>query len=326
VSGELKLGLVSVIVASYNHAGFLDRRMESLLAQTYPNLEILVIDDCSPDNSVEVLRRYEADPRVKLVVREKNGGWVVVSNQGMAMVAGEYLLLANCDDACEPDMIACLVTALKNHPSAGVAFCRSQLVDAYDRTLGDDFSIREASFRARCATDTLISGVEMSRFLLNSCVIPNLSAAMVRRECLTVVGDLSPAYRVCSDWDFFFRVAANYDVAYVAAPLNRFRQHEATIRSSTKGRVTYEEYFRLLLGRIRGLNLSFRERCRYRMRTMFLWGHHLVSQPLIGLRNFPYHLWCIMKQDTPAILFLVPAAIQFGFVSLGRLIGRIGGK
>ena len=76
-------GLVSVIVASYNHREYLKERMDSLINQTYQNLEILVIDDCSTDGSLEVLRGYESHPKVKLIIREINGGWVNVSNQGV---------------------------------------------------------------------------------------------------------------------------------------------------------------------------------------------------------------------------------------------------
>ena len=102
-------GLVSVIVASYNHERFLQRRMDSLIAQTYQPLEILVIDDCSPDHSVDVLRRYEAHLKVRLIIRETNGGWAAVSNQGVDLTSGEFVLFANCDDDCDPRMIERLV-------------------------------------------------------------------------------------------------------------------------------------------------------------------------------------------------------------------------
>jgi GT2 family glycosyltransferase len=173
----------SLVVASYNHADFLSRRMESLIGQTYADVDILVVDDKSPDNSVEILRRYESHPQVRLVLREENGGWVTVSNQGVDMSCGEYVLFANCDDDCDPRMVERLVDALQRHPSAGIAFCRSSMVDEQDRVLGDDFSIREGKFRERCSKDTLLSGQEASRFLLHSCVIPNLSAALFRRGC-----------------------------------------------------------------------------------------------------------------------------------------------
>nr|WP_319564276.1 glycosyltransferase [uncultured Rhodoferax sp.] len=303
-------GLVSLIVASYNHAEYLAQRMESLIGQTYQNIEILVIEDCSPDNSLEVLRRYESHPKVKLIVREKNGGWVAVSNQGIELSKGEFILFANCDDDCEPRMIEKLIVAMRAYPTAGIAFCRSLMVDESDRIMGDDYEIREKSFQDRCSSDTLLTGAEMSRFLLHSCVIPNLSAALMRRECFETVGNLSPSYRANSDWDLFFRIAEKYDVAYVAESLNKFRQHQTTIRSLTKGRITYEEFFRLLLGQIKLLNMTFIERCHYRSRVMYLWGTHLFSQPWIGLRNFPYHLGRIIQLDPVALVFFIPGLMM----------------
>lgn len=305
----IRQGLVSLVVASYNHAGFLVRRMDSLIAQTYPDTEILVIDDCSPDNSVEVLRGYETQPKVKLVVREKNGGWVAVSNQGVDLSSGEFVLFANCDDDCDPSMVARLVDAMRRHPSAGIAFCRSLMVDEEDRVLGDDFAIREAAFKKRCARDTLLTGAEASRFLLHSCVIPNLSAALIRRECFAEVGFLSQDYRVCCDWDLFFRIAARYDIAYVAEPLNRFRQHRKTIRSVTKDKVVYEEYFRLLLGQIGRLDLSPMERARFRTHVMYLWAVHLSSPSLNGIFNLPYHFGRVLSLDPLALVFVIPGGV-----------------
>ncbi len=305
----MKPGWVTAVVASYNHAEFLAQRMDTLLAQTYENLQILVIDDCSTDHSLEVLRRYQSHPNVTLIVREVNGGWAAVSNQGLEMAAGEFIIFANCDDACDSQMIQRLVDAMTVNPTAGVAFCRSLLVDEHDTELGDDFAIREPSFRARCATDTLLTGSEMGRFLLHSCVIPNLSAALIRTACFSLVGNLSSSYRVCCDWDLYFRIVARYDVVYVAEALNRFRQHRTTIRSMTKDRVVYEEYFRLLLGQIRLLDLNFCERCRFRLHVMYLWAMHLLTPSLSGLRNFLYHLRRVVALDPLATLFLLPSLL-----------------
>ena len=309
-------GLVSVVVASYNHAEFLARRMESLLDQTYVPMEILVIDDCSTDRSVEVLRRYGSQPRVKLVLRERNGGWVAVSNQGIEMATGEYILLANCDDACDPRMIERLVGSISQEPNIGVSFCRSTMIDDKDRILGDDFEVRERGFRTRCAADTKIGRDEMNRFLLHSCVIPNLSAALIRRRCFEVVGGLSDEYRACSDWEFFFRVASQFDFAYVAEPLNRFRQHPTTIRSAMKGRATLEEFLRLLLGRIGAIDLTALERLRYRVHAMYLWSIHLLSPRLQGLKDFPFHAKKVLSLD-PASFFLLLPALMWRVVIVG---------
>jgi glycosyltransferase involved in cell wall biosynthesis len=309
VINDVQPGLVSIIVASYNHAEFLTRRMDSLINQTYQNIEIIVIDDCSPDNSVEVLQRYAAHPKVRLVLREKNGGWVAVSNHGVEMAKGEFVIFANCDDACDSRMIERLVRAMHAHPTAGITFCRSLLVDEHDEVMGNDFDIRESSFRSRCAENTLLSGAEMARFLMHSCVIPNLSAALFRKECFATVGNLSSAYRVCCDWDLFFRVVSRYDVAYVAEPLNYFRQHKTTIRSATKERVVYEEYFRLLLGQINAMDLTGMERIRFQAHVMSLWAVHLISPSVAGLVNFPYHLKRVFQLAPTALPLLIPALL-----------------
>lgn len=301
-------GLVSVVVASYNHAAYLTRRMESLIRQTYPEIEIIVIDDRSPDNSVEILRHYVAHPKVRLVVRETNGGWVAVSNQGVGLARGEFVLFANCDDECEPRMIERLVDAMRNHPTAGIAYCRSLLVDEVGQILGDDFTSREASFRRRCAEDVLISGEEAGKFLLHSCVIPNLSAVLFRREYLEVAGGLSNRFRVCSDWELFFRLVRTHDVAYVAESLNRFRQHSRTIRSSTRGRIIYHEYIQLLSEQVHLQNLSWTERLRFRARLMYLWSDHIIGSGG-GLRDFPYHLKLVWESDRIALLCLIPATV-----------------
>jgi len=303
--------LVSVVVASYNHASYLQRRMQSLLSQSYLNLEILVIDDCSPDNSLEVLSRYEDDPRVTLIKRKRNGGWVEVSNQGIALAKGKYVLFANCDDYCEPNIIERLVAGIEQKDDIGIAFSRSILVNESDFVIGEDFVAREPAFKRRCEKSVIIAGKDMSRFLLHSCVIPNLSAALIRRDCFDNVGVFSPFYQANSDWDLFFRIADGYDFAFVSEPLNYFRQHSKTIRSRLKARVTYEEFFRLLLGEIRRLDfLNFGERCRYRMRVMTLWCHHMVSQPFVALRNFPYHFGRVLSLDPSALVLFLPAVMQ----------------
>ncbi|TKB95376.1 MAG: glycosyltransferase [Nitrospira sp.] len=318
MSVDAKPGWVTAVVASYNHAEFLVKRMESLITQTYQDLEILVIEDCSTDNSIDVLRGYQCHSKVNLIVRETNGGWVTVSNQGVEMATGEFVIFTNCDDDCDPRLIQRLVAAMKASPTAGMAFCRSALVDEHDNLLGDDFTVRESSFRARCSTDTLLSGAEMSRFLLHSCVIPNLSAALIRKECFAIVGNLSSSYRVCCDWELFFRIAARYDVAYIAEPLNRFRQHAATIRSVTKERVVYEEYFRLLLGQIHLLDLTWIERCRFRLHVMYLWSVHLLTPSKGGWSNFPYHFERVLDLDPLALLFFVPSLV----LRAARVLGK----
>jgi glycosyltransferase involved in cell wall biosynthesis len=316
-------GLVTAIVASYNHSHFLPARIEGLLKQTYPNIQVLAIDDCSPDRSPEILKSYIGQKNYQLVLREQNGGWVEVSNQGYELSQGEYVLFANCDDDCDPSMISALVDALESHPKAAVAFCRSLMVDEVDSLIGDDFQIREDSFRKYCARDAYIDGKLMSRFLMHSCVIPNLSAALIRKSCLNEVGLFSKNYKACSDWDLFFRIAKHYDFAYVAKPLNFFRQHGMTIRSATKGRITYDEFFSVLLSQINSCDFSSYERVSFRFHVMYLWSIELVRPSLQGWKNFIHHAKLAISLD-PLAIFLLPFAIIARVLEIPfKLIKRI---
>jgi glycosyltransferase involved in cell wall biosynthesis len=300
--------LVSVIVPSYNHPEFLERRMQSLLAQTYTKLEIIIIDDCSSLNNVEILKQFLSDSRVSLVVREDNGGVSAVNNQGIQLSSGQYVIFAQCDDACDLKMIEQLVASLDSHPSAAISFSRSLMVDESDRILGDDFFIRERAFRERCSTDTVIQGYEMTRFLLHSCVIPNMSSVMFRRACFDKVGLFSLEYKSCLDWDMFFRIARNYDFCYLSEPLNWFRQHPSTIRSKTNNRAAYEEFFRVLLPEISKNQFNTIECILFRFHVMYLWSVSLINPRFIGLTDFLFHfkqVWCL----DPLSLFLLPFAL-----------------
>lgn len=315
--------LVSVIVPSYNHPEFLDRRMESLLSQTYPNIEIIVIDDCSTAGNIEILQKYLPDRRVRLVARKENGGITVVTNQGVELSSGAYVIFAQCDDDCDSRMIERLLASLQAQPSAALAFARSLMIDESGRVIGDDFEVREKSFRIRCAADTLIGRHEMRRFLLHSCVIPNLSGALFRRAAFEDVGLFSTAYRACIDWDLFFRLTEGYDFFYVAEPLNRFRQHGATIRSATKGRVTYDEFFRLLLGEIRRGGLSAGERARFRLHVMYLWAVDLIRPSLAGWTNFFHHFGQVWRLDPVALALLPLALVQRLFELPAKAVARL---
>ena len=317
---------VGVVVTSYNHARFLKARMDTLMAQTYPDLDLWAIDDCSTENNVEILRGYEGRRGLRLVLRDRNAGLIPVMNQSVALSTADFLVIAQCDDECDPRLIERLMAALREHPSAGLAFCRSALIDERGRALGDDYSYREPAFRARCAKDTLIRGPEMSRFLLHSCVIPNMSALVLRRRCLEAVGGtFTSDYSVCVDWQFFFRVAESWDVAYVAEPLNRFRQHPSTIRHRANDRVV-NEYLRLLLPRARRMKMSWRERCRYRTRHMHLWAAHLLPPRLKTLWHVPQQLGLVVRYDFLALLFLAPAvvarAVELAVNAVSRLFPR----
>ncbi|HEX9141705.1 MAG TPA: glycosyltransferase family 2 protein, partial [Gaiellaceae bacterium] len=91
---------VSFVVASYNYARYLGQAVDSILAQTFADLEVIVIDDCSRDDSRAVLARYANEPRVRVVQHERNRGHLATYNEGIGLARGEFVGLFDADDFC----------------------------------------------------------------------------------------------------------------------------------------------------------------------------------------------------------------------------------
>lgn len=227
--------LVSIVFTSYNHHEYLKQAIESIINQTYTNLEIIIVDDCSTDGSQEILQRYSFDKRIVFNFLKKNtGSYVKASNFGAQISTGKYLLFAQCDDYSEVSQIEELVSEIEKKKTAGVVYSESRLVDKVGNFLSDDYSIRENSFRKYCKNTVLIQREKMREFLSYSCVIPNLSAALISKELYLKVGGLSDKYFIAADWDFWLKLTSHTDFLYIRKPLNNFRQHATTIRSSYK--------------------------------------------------------------------------------------------
>src|SRR5437588_9034397 len=126
--------LVSVIVPNYNHAKYLPRRLESILAQTAVDFELILLDDCSTDDSRSLLTRFAAtDARCRCVFNAKNSGSVFRQwNLGVGMARGKYIWIAESDDWAAPTFLAQLVSALERNPRCGIAYCQSRTIDELD--------------------------------------------------------------------------------------------------------------------------------------------------------------------------------------------------
>jgi glycosyltransferase involved in cell wall biosynthesis len=238
--------LVSVIITSYNHAEYLKQRLDTIIAQTYKNLEIIVIDDCSSDNSLDILKEYADLSNIKIVAFKKNEGYAFACRSGVQESKGDYIMFAESDDFSEPEQIETLLREIVRDKNIGVVWCRSNIVDENGKVIGDDYSGREKAFRKMCLNDAYIKKEFMQKFFLPSCVIPNMSAALIRKSFFEKTGGLSSDFKVCADWDFWNRMARVSDFFYVAKALNNFRTHQKTVRNTCSSNIQVREIFKLV--------------------------------------------------------------------------------
>ncbi len=296
--------------------------MDSLLAQTYDNLEIIVIDDCSTDGSFEVLKEYSKYQHIKIITLNENGGYAKACNLGVQLSKGNYIMFAECDDYDEPDHIAILMTNLKNNESVGVVYCKSNMVDRNGKIFGDDFRYREKSFKIKCSKDTLIAKGEMQKYLLNSCVIPNMSAAIIRKEYFMIIGGLDSQYKACADWDFWCRISNHCDFYYVSTPLNNFRSHDLTVRTTTAINVSVLEIFDLLYKASAHVNLSIHEKLHFKIAIGSVWISYIRHNPIGWITSFPYICLQSIKYDTFILIYMSIVLIKFFFIKIMRLFHR----
>ena len=226
---------VSVIVPNYNHARFLRRRIDSILAQTYQDFELILLDDCSTDESRAILEEYARDPRVRLEFNPVNSGspfkqW----NKGVRLANGKYVWMAESDDYADPTLLERLLALLRDDPKLAFAYCRSWCVSADDCREGfiDEFYFPELD-RARWQADFRSDGrEECRRYMVHVNTVSNASAVVFRKDAYERAGGADEGMRICGDWKLWSSLMFQGDVAYVADPLNYYRNHEASVRNT----------------------------------------------------------------------------------------------
>jgi glycosyltransferase involved in cell wall biosynthesis len=128
--------LVSVLIANYSYATYIAEAIESVLNQTYPNLEVIVADDGSTDDSCSIVERYvQQDPRVKLIRRQRNGGMAATTNSAYAESRGQIICLLDSDDMYSPFKVEKVVQQLLAYPNTGLTLHRIMLVDRQHRPI-----------------------------------------------------------------------------------------------------------------------------------------------------------------------------------------------
>lgn len=125
---------VSVIIPVYKVEKYVAATVESVLAQTYTNFELLIIDDGSPDKSIEICQQF-VDDRVR-IIRQENRGVAAARNTGIRQAQGEYLAFLDADDLWTPEKLAKHIEHLENSLTVGVSFCRSAFIDELGEPLG----------------------------------------------------------------------------------------------------------------------------------------------------------------------------------------------
>lgn len=217
--------LVSVIVPAYNASRFIERALASVQGQTYPNLEVLVVDDGSDDNTAEIVEAIAAcDSRVELL-RQSNRGVAAARNRAIAEARGTYVAPLDADDVWFPRKLEWQVQRMRETgPSTGFVYSWWAGLDETGEIVG-------AAGRPK------LEG-RVYEALIHRNFIGNASVPLFRRSCVERVGGYNTTLKArggqgCEDWDLTLRIAEKYDVHLVPAYLSGYRAVTDSMSEST---------------------------------------------------------------------------------------------
>ena len=222
---------VSVIIPNYCHARFLNRRIDSVLNQTYDDFEVIILDDCSTDNSRDIIETYRHHPRVShIVYNEKNSGSTFVQwDKGFELAQGQYIWIAESDDFAEPDFLASCVEQLDREPSCTLAYTESRLVDAESHPMKK--RMKKAYSRGEVC-DMWEGNAFIIANMLRCNTIYNASMVVFRKDARPT-NEAYKKYRYVGDWLFWVGLLLNGDAVYIDKPLDYFRQHPGNTTATT---------------------------------------------------------------------------------------------
>jgi len=219
--------LVTVGIPTYNSALFLDATLRSALAQTYPELEVLVIDDASTDGTLSAARRFD-DDRLRVVTSAENGGWVANHNRVLQQARGEFLKVLHADDLLAPDAVEHQMAALLAHPTAVLATSRRTIVDAAGRRLMS---------RGPKWPEGLRFGRDVVRGIVRSGrnQLGEPSAWLFRRKVGLAVGGFSAGWPYAVDVEFCVRLLSQGDLVFSPEELACFRISPGQVSAQVVG-------------------------------------------------------------------------------------------
>ena len=251
--------LVSVIIPNFNHAHYLKQRIDSVLNQTYQNFELIILDDCSTDNSLEIINSYKNDHHVShIVINDNNSGSPFLQwSKGIEMAKGELIWIAERDDSALPEFLETLVTELISDPKAVLAFAHSYFMDINSNIIDKDLHNNSGN------SINKFGGKYFSRRIMSKrCYIYNASMVLFHRTAYYKINKNSyQKFKSCGDWYFWTSMCLQGNVIEVCKKISIFRENSngATAKACKTGsdwnEVAYIlDHFIQLLS-LKGLNL-----------------------------------------------------------------------
>lgn len=219
---------VSVIIPVYNGEKFLHRAIQSVLDQTYKDIEIIIVDDGSTDSSPQILRQFEETDNVKVLYRKENAGQASANNFGLKHAAGEYVTYLDCDDTINPNKLALQAEYLEKNPDVGLVYSDVCFIDE----VGNSGKVVPNNNERRGQSYNNGNALLITNFIVRSSV-------MHRMYCIEEIGFFDEGITGSDDHDMWVRIAERFLIKKIESPLVNKIHHGQNISIIRKSRKYY---------------------------------------------------------------------------------------
>ena len=203
---------ISVVIPSYNRAEYISATIDSILAQTYEDFEIVFIDDGSTDNTAEIVKTYmDKDIRVKYF-KQRNSERAVARSYGITLSMGDYICLVDSDDIWYPKKLEVQLAVMEENPDVILSYASVNRIDMQGKTVGSAARQHEG-----------YTGWVFFELLKRN-FIPSVTP-MIRKETLAKVGEQNTEFIPYEDWDFWLRLSREGKFFHIVEPLGAYRLH-----------------------------------------------------------------------------------------------------
>ena len=222
---------VSIIIPNYNHAKYLPQRLESVYDQTYQDFEVILLDDCSNDDSVTILNTYAKHPKTSHVFfNDKNSGspfkqWA----KGLALAKGEFIWIAESDDVADLSFLENLLSLFNKDENIGIVYSNSNAINEKGEIT---YTISKKPIIPNKNKWCFYNGMAfIKQYMLGGNMIPNASACLIKKEALQQVDLSNNPFKLSGDWLVYNLILSQYNLVFLDKPLNYFRFHYNNVRS-----------------------------------------------------------------------------------------------
>lgn len=292
-----ELPSVTALVPSYSHAPYIEARIRSIKAQTYAKLELVVIDDCSPDESDAVISRLRDELGFTYIRREQNSGtpfsaWEYAARE----IKSDYVWICESDDVAEPDFLTTALANMNRAAGAALYYCNSNVIDSSGQIVDTTATyFREVWQDARWQSPFIASGMsELKAYQYRGMTVPNMSSALMTRDAFAkAYGNDLKRFKLTGDWLFVGRLMTHGAVIFDPTIHSNFRRHEQTSRARTQSGQSQAEFIvtKFRLHRLAG------KRPRDLAQTLRLDATRFIYEPASGWSVFRA-MWRLSWVDT----------------------------